>query len=164
MADAAVQAAAGIDVECIVEAGDWPPEDALHDICVRSVAAAAGHAEAAGRGTLTILFSDDAVIQALNARFRGKDKPTNVLSFPAPAAATMPGAPRHIGDIALAYETVAREAETERKPFEHHLTHLVVHGFLHLFGYDHETPEEAEEMENLERRILESLAIGDPYA
>src|SRR5690606_15998842 len=83
MADAAVQAAAGIDVECIVEAGDWPPEDALHDICVRAVAAAAGHAEAAGRGTPTRLVSDDAATQAPSARLRGKDEPTHVLSVPA---------------------------------------------------------------------------------
>jgi probable rRNA maturation factor len=68
------------------------------------------------------------------------------------------------GDIALGYETVLRETESEGKPFDHHVTHLVVHGFLHLLGYDHESPDEAEEMEQLEREILESLAIGDPYA
>jgi len=151
-------------IDCSVAAGDWPPENELQSLVERAVAAARVRIGRQGGGIVSVLFTDDAEMQSLNVRFRGKDKPTNVLSFPAPDGMTPPGAPRHFGDMALGYETVSREAKDEGKLFEHHLTHLVVHGFLHLTGYDHETPEEAEEMEQLEREILESLAIGDPYA
>ena len=153
-----------ISIDCTVEAGAWPPEEELQQTAEGAVAAAARRTGETGAATLTILFTDDAEMQALNARFRGKDKPTNVLSFPGAGGVMPPGIPRHLGDIALGYETVAGEAETEQKPFGHHLTHLIVHGFLHLLDYDHENPEEAEEMEQLEREILEGLAIGDPYA
>ena len=164
MADDKTRRPADISIECSVEAGAWPPEETLRQTAQEAVTAAARRAGHEGAATLSVLFTDDAEMQALNSRFRGKDKPTNVLSFPAASGMLPPGVPRHLGDIALGYETVAREAETEQKPFGHHLTHLVVHGFLHLLGYDHETPEEAEEMEQLEREILEGLAIGDPYA
>ncbi|WP_028032065.1 rRNA maturation RNase YbeY [Chelativorans sp. J32] len=156
--------ASAIEIDCTIEAGDWPVEKALQPLAERAVAAAAARIQNSSAGSLSVLFTDDARMQALNAQFRGKDKPTNVLSFPALESAWPPGAPRHFGDIALGYETVSREAKEEDKLFEHHLTHLVVHGFLHLMGYDHETQEEAVEMEQLEREILESLAIGDPYA
>jgi probable rRNA maturation factor len=116
------------------------------------------------RFNVSLLFTNDAAMQALNQKWRGKDKPTNVLSFPSgdgPAGSDI----EMLGDIALALETVTREAEGEGKTFDHHLTHLLVHGFLHLLGYDHETGEEdAEEMETLERAILAHLAISDPYA
>jgi probable rRNA maturation factor len=111
---------------------------------------------------LSVLLTDDAEIRALNAQWRQQDKPTNVLSFPAPSSGNMQ--PRLLGDIVIAYETTAREAETEHKPFEHHLSHLTVHGFLHLLGYDHELDDEAETMERLEREILARLDIADPYA
>ena len=103
--------------------------------------------------TLAVLLTDDAAVRRLNAQWRGIDKPTNVLSFP---PADMPGdaAVKSLGDIAIAHETTAREAETEDKPFAHHLSHLAVHGFLHLMGYDHEKDGEAETMEQLERVIL----------
>jgi probable rRNA maturation factor len=101
-------------------------------------------------------------VQALNRDWRGIDKPTNVLSFPAPEPAAGIR-PRPLGDIAIAYETTRREAESESKPFAHHLSHLAVHGFLHLIGYDHETDDEAETMENLEREILSQLGVPDPY-
>jgi probable rRNA maturation factor len=107
-------------------------------------------------------LTDDAAIRALNNRWRGLDKPTNVLSFPAPAA-LQGDSPVHLGDIAIAYETVAREAESEGKPLAHHLSHLAVHGFLHLLGYDHESEPEAEAMEQQERAILARLRIPDPY-
>jgi probable rRNA maturation factor len=164
MADGKSRPPAEIAIDCAVEAGGWSSEDALQALCETAVAAAANRIDATEKASLTILFTDDREMQSLNGRFRGKDKPTNVLSFPGAEGMLPPGAPRHLGDIALGYETVAREAETEGKPFDHHVTHLVVHGFLHLLGYDHETPEEAGEMEQLEREILESLAIGDPYA
>ena len=99
---------------------------------------------------------------ALNAQWRQQAKPTNVLSFPAPSSGNMQ--PKLLGDIVIAYETTAREAETDHKPFEHHLSHLTVHGFLHLLGYDHELDDEAETMERLEREILARLDIADPYA
>ena len=102
--------------------------------------------------------------KASTREWRGKDKPTNVLSFP--AFPLKPGmAPKPLlGDIVLAYETVRARLEAEAKPFENHLSHLIAHGLLHLFGYDHETDDEAEVMEALERQILARLAIPDPYA
>ncbi len=103
-------------------------------------------------------------ISRLNAEWRGKDKPTNVLSFPAFAVRPGDALPPMLGDIVLARETLAREAEAEKKPFDHHLAHLVVHGLLHLLGYDHETAAEADEMEGAERRALARLEIPDPYS
>ena len=102
-------------------------------------------------------------MRALNLRWRGVDKPTNVLSFPAapPGRSAEPGT---LGDIALAYETLAREAEELGVPLADHYRHLVAHGFLHLIGYDHETDEEAERMEALETRIMARLGAADPYA
>lgn len=105
---------------------------------------------------IAIVFSDDAQVQTLNRDFRGKDKTTNVLSFPSDAEDEW-------GDIILAYETIAREAHEQGKPFKAHLTHLIVHGVLHLLGYDHIEDDEAEEMEALEITILAQLAIDNPY-
>ena len=117
-----------------------------------------------GDAELAIMLTDDAGIRTLNANWRGIDKPTNVLSFPAlqPTAPSADDAPRMLGDIAIAYETTRREADDEHKPFNHHLSHLAIHGFLHLIGYDHETDEEAGEMENLERKFWRSLAFPIP--
>ena len=109
---------------------------------------------------LCIVFCDDAEIRGLNATWRGQDKPTNVLSFPTPGAlATKP----LLGDIVIAFETVAREAREQDKSLADHASHMIIHGFLHLIGYDHETPAEAEAMEALERRVAETLGIRDPY-
>jgi len=110
-------------------------------------------------GDVTVLLTDDAAVRDLNARFRAKDMPTNVLSFP---AADNPE--NHLGDIALAFGVCAREAAEQGKPLDHHLSHLVAHGVLHLLGYDHETDGEADEMEALERAILRPLGVPDPYA
>ena len=112
---------------------------------------------------LSLVFTNDADIREINAKWRHIDKPTNVLSFP--AFALQPGQePGEIlGDIVIARETVAREAAEEHKSFDDHLSHLVVHGLLHLMGYDHQNDEEAEQMETLERKILASLGISDPY-
>ena len=159
-------AALPVEIDLMVEAGAWPDEDELEALARRAVAAALAETGAtAPTGTeLSLVFSDDAHIQVLNAEWRGKDKPTNVLFFP--AFPTEPGAPLPpmMGDIILAAETVEREAALEGKPREHHIIHLVIHGFLHLMGYDHETDAEAEEMEGFERRALARLAIPDPYA
>lgn len=111
------------------------------------------------KGTLTILLAGDAKLRSLNRRFRGKNKTTNVLSFP--AANDEPG---YLGDIALAYGVVRREARESDKRFADHLAHLAVHGVLHLLGHDHEKPREAARMEDREREILAEFGIRDPYA
>jgi probable rRNA maturation factor len=113
---------------------------------------------------ISLLFADDARVQPLNRDWRAMDKPTNVLSFPSVGLKPGSDLPPVLGDIVLAYETVAREAADEGKPFDHHVSHLLIHGFLHLLGYDHQTEAEALDMEAIETRILASLAIPDPYA
>lgn len=152
-----------IDIDISAEAGDWAGEEYLRQTAARAVEASLAELGLAGDSELSLLFTDDAHIRVLNREWRGKDKPTNVLSFPAFDVAPGDPLPAMLGDIVLAYETVSSEAVLEHKPFDHHVTHLVVHGLLHLLGYDHETDEEAEEMEGLERRVLERLAIPDPY-
>ena len=112
---------------------------------------------AVGEG-LALLLTDDATMADLNRRFRQQDRPTNVLSFPAPQ-----NPERFLGDIALAFGVCEREAREQGKPLAHHLQHLVAHGVLHLLGYDHETDAQAEEMEGLERAVLAGLGIPDPY-
>ncbi len=114
---------------------------------------------------LSVLFADNAAVRKLNRTWRGKDKATNVLSFPAPAGSAHPrGEPKPLGDIVLAYGVVAREASEQNKTLAAHTTHLLVHGALHLLDYDHETDEEAEAMEKLETRLLARLGIKNPYA
>lgn len=154
-----------IHIDIMVEAGNWPDETALEGLVRKSVEAAwANLGLKSAASELSVVFTDDASIQTLNAEWRGKDKPTNVLSFPAfpVKAGSQPGP--MLGDIVIARETVEREAHEEGKPLENHLAHLVVHGFLHLLGYDHETDAEADVMEGREREILHALAIPDPYA
>jgi probable rRNA maturation factor len=112
---------------------------------------------------IAVLLADDARVREVNRDWRAKDRPTNVLSFPG-APPERIGQTPHLGDIILAYETVAAEALTEEKPLDHHVMHLVVHGVLHLLGYDHMTPGEAERMESLESAILAALDVPDPYA
>ncbi len=107
--------------------------------------------------SVTLLLTDDAKLRALNGSFRGKDKPTNVLAFPAADAS-------YLGDIALAHGVVKREAREQGKNFAHHAAHLALHGTLHLLGYDHESAGEARAMETLETALLERLEIADPYA
>lgn len=145
-----------IDVE--IEDPTW--SEALPDAetLARGAALAALDREGAAHEGVTILLTDDDSVRELNARFRQKDAPTNVLSFPAPH-----NPERHLGDIALAYGICAREAEEQGKPLAHHLQHLTVHGVLHLLGYDHIGDDEAEVMEDLERAVLADLGIPDPY-
>jgi probable rRNA maturation factor len=112
---------------------------------------------------LAVLLADDARVREVNRQWRAKDKPTNVLSFPGAPPERISQAP-FLGDIILAFETTAAEALAEEKPLGHHMMHLVVHGVLHLLGYDHMTPGDAERMEGLESAILASLDIPDPYA
>ena len=123
-----------------------------------------------GPAGISILLTDDAAIRELNRTWRGKDSPTNVLSFPATETAEgevpepeFAGVPLELGDIALAYETCARESGAQGKRFPDHVAHLVLHGVLHLLGYDHLDEDEAQRMEALEIRILAGLGIADPY-
>lgn len=144
-------------IEVEVEAQAWSAVADPEGLAQRAARAALGvRADEAG---VTILLTDDETVRALNARFRGKDVATNVLSFP--AAANREG---HLGDVALAFGTCAAEAQEQGKSLGDHLQHLVAHGVLHLLGYDHANDAEAEAMESLERRILAGLGIGDPYA
>jgi probable rRNA maturation factor len=140
----------------------------LPDAEKRAKRAILASAEAAGvrlrdGAEVGLLLVDDERIRALNARWRGLDRPTNVLSFPAVAAEKL-GQSLMLGDIVVAFETTRREAEHEGKTLGDHFTHLVVHGFLHLVGFDHEVCDDAERMETLETRILAGMAIADPYA
>ena len=116
---------------------------------------------------IAVVLTDDRSMRALNARFRGNDKPTNVLSFPAPASAQSTAGkgapPAFLGDIVVGFETAQAEAAAQGKEFHHHVAHLIVHGVLHLLGYDHEADAEAEAMEARERAILMRLDISDPY-
>lgn len=159
-----------LDIQISVEEGDWPSEDELQSFSTGILEAAAdflameeGQPFPADAPELSLVFTDDASIRAINAEWRNQDKPTNVLSFPAypVTPGEMPGP--MLGDIVVAHETLKREAAELGKPFEEHLTHLLVHGFLHLFGYDHIQDDEAEKMEGLETRILARLGLSDPY-
>ena len=149
----------------------WPASSGLDALAEKaSRGAAAGAPELNNpRLSASLLFTSDAEVQVLNREWRGKDKPTNVLSFPmlerAELLALAPdGPPELLGDIALAYETCAREAVEKSVPLEHHAAHLIIHGLLHLAGHDHETsPEDAAEMEALEIKALASMGIGNPY-
>jgi probable rRNA maturation factor len=109
---------------------------------------------------VTIVLTDDNEVRALNKNYRGKDKPTNVLSF---TDGSPNGRLMQLGDIVLAYETIAKEADLQGKSLSHHAQHLVVHGVLHLLGYDHESPRDAQAMEAREIRILSGLSIANPY-
>jgi probable rRNA maturation factor len=154
--------------EVLVVADCWQTEPDAEAVIQRAIGAAAGIVDAdVGEAELAVMLTDDAGIRTLNSNWRGIDKPTNVLSFPAlqPTGTAAPeDAPRMLGDIAIAFETTRKEADDEQKPFDHHLSHLAVHGFLHLIGYDHEKDDDAEAMESLEQEILAQLGIPDPYA
>jgi probable rRNA maturation factor len=153
-----------IELDLVVESERWVAVgnlEALARSAVDAALAVAGHPPDDDI-ELSLLLADDAAVQALNRSWRGKDAPTNVLSFPAIPQPDHPGV-RPLGDIALAFETLAREAEGERKPLADHVAHLIVHGVLHLLGRDHETEAEAGEMEALEVEALARLGIADPY-
>lgn len=151
---------AGLSLDVMVEADVWRQAPGAEETIRRAIGAATRFAQADGE--LAILLADDATIRKFNKQWRGKDKATNVLSFPGAGAAS-DAQPRHLGDIVIAYETTAREACADEKPFMHHLAHLSVHGYLHLLGYDHEEDDAAEMMERLETDILASLGLPDPY-
>ena len=146
-----------IDLDLRVEAPAWP--DLISDlqaVCDRALHAGAALTEA--QGEVSLLLTDDAEIQVLNRDWRGKDKPTDVLSFPA-AEMDRP----FLGDIAIALETTRSDAATKNIELAQHLSHLLIHGFLHLLGHDHKDDTEAAEMEALEIAALASLGWPDPY-
>jgi probable rRNA maturation factor len=175
------------EIAITVAAGDWPPQAALTTIAERAVRAACAAMREPGEQLpfpaareLSIVFTDDAGIRRLNREWRGKDSATNVLSFPQAfpqAGGPQAGGPEPggmilgensgsglLGDVILAAETVRGEAVLAGKPLEDHMAHLIVHGFLHLLGYDHEADDEAEKMEQLERLALKGMGLPDPYA
>jgi probable rRNA maturation factor len=146
-------------IDIVAQSPLWRNEPDAAAVIRRAIGAAAEMTDAtAGPSELAVMLCDDAAMRELNGRWRGRPEPTNVLSFPAASRAGT------LGDLAIAYETTAREAETEGKPFADHLAHLAVHGFLHLLGYDHQSDAAAAAMERLEAAILARLGVADPYA
>jgi probable rRNA maturation factor len=146
----------------MVQSARWRSRRQAQTVVKRAILAAA-KAVSTPNAELGIVLTDDSAIRALNRQWRGKNAPTNVLSFPsADAGKRQVGSP-YMGDIVIAYETTAREAAAEGKRFTHHLAHLAVHGFLHLLGYDHDNDRDADRMEGLERRVLARLSVPDPY-
>jgi probable rRNA maturation factor len=151
-----------IDIEIKVDSPLWHKERNAKAVVRRAIAQASS-AVALSRAEVSVVLADEAAVRELNRTWRHRDEPTNVLSFPAhPGTDDRPG-PRFLGDIVLAYQTLAREASARHKTFAQHLAHLAVHGFLHLVGYDHETDAEATAMELLETMILARLDVPDPY-
>jgi probable rRNA maturation factor len=152
------------DIDILVEAGEWPSQAKLRALTTQSLGAAVALVELPlmHECEVSFVFTDDAHIRELNRQYRSKDTPTNVLSFPgAPAGAGILGP--LLGDIVLASETIAREADADGMKLDDHLVHLIVHGFLHLLGYDHGKNRDAAVMEGLETAILARLGMADPY-
>jgi probable rRNA maturation factor len=147
-----------VTADIVVESELWQVEPQAEATVGAAIAAAGAHSTRGGE--VSILLADDSAVREVNKQWRGLDKPTNVLSFP---AADTPATQGHLGDIVIAYETLRRECEAEGRPFLHHLAHLTVHGFLHLIGYDHETDAQADEMEALESRIMVGMNLPDPW-
>jgi probable rRNA maturation factor len=147
---------AALSVDVLIQSPQWKEQRGAEAAVRKAINAAADEISSPG-GEVAVVLTDDAAIRKLNKQWRKIDKPTNVLSFPAAKSGAM------LGDIVIAYETLARESRDEGKQFTHHLSHLAVHGFLHLMGYDHQNDSDAEAMEDLERAILARLKIPDPY-
>jgi probable rRNA maturation factor len=170
IASTSSSAAANLTIDIVVEAMVWGSTAGVEEALRRAIVEAA-QATAPDRttiGEVAVVLIDDAAIRDLNRQWRGCDCATNVLSFPASKprgrnVSPPPASDMLLGDIVIAYETTAREAAGQGLPLTHHLTHLAVHGFLHLLGYDHELDEPAQAMEQLEGSILERLGILNPY-
>ena len=145
-----------LEIDLIVEDPRWQEAGDLDHLCRAAFDAA--DAVVPAEGTVSVLLGDDEILRGLNAQFRDKDSPTDVLSFPAPEMDRP-----LLGDIAVAYGVAARDAAAQAKSLANHLTHLLIHGYLHVMGHDHETDADAEKMEALEIKALASLRIANPY-
>ncbi len=155
----------GLSIDILVEDERWGEIADLEALTCSAIEAACAVADLeADEAEVCVLFTDNEEVRRLNSEFRGKDKPTNVLSFPATGGPLAEGAPLMFGDIVLAREVVAAEALEQSKPLANHVTHLIVHGMLHLAGFDHENDAEAETMEALEVEALARLGLPNPYA
>jgi probable rRNA maturation factor len=157
--------AAGLHLDIIEQGGDWAGFGAVHETVNAAGAALAAHplCRDAQGSEASIVLANDALLRALNRTYRGKDSSTNVLSFPSQLP---PGAKEssYLGDVILAAETLRREAAEQGIPCAHHLQHLVIHGLLHLLGFDHVIATGAEDMESVEAEVLGALGIANPYA
>jgi probable rRNA maturation factor len=157
--------ASAVTVDIQVDSPLWDARPEA-EATVRAAIAATATALSTSAGEVSILLTDDSAVRVLNREWRGLDKPTNVLSFPAPKIPAMAGVAAGLptlGDIVIAYETLQRECQDEDREFLHHLTHLTVHGFLHLIGYDHQTDTQADEMEAIESKIMIAMNLPDPW-
>ncbi|EYS90945.1 hypothetical protein X471_01079 [Bartonella bacilliformis str. Heidi Mejia] len=153
-----------ISINMTIENAEWGDEKILYTITEKALIATIDRLSLTQvTSELSLLFTNSMRMAQINTQWRNKNKPTNVLSFPAfPLKAGQNPGPM-LGDIVLARETIVYEAEEEGKSFHDHLTHMIVHGILHLLGYDHETDDEAYQMEELEKEILQKIAIKNPY-
>ena len=153
------------DVAVDIRCDEWSTELAAPaDLCRRAAAAAFASADVSPEGVeISVVLADDVFVQTLNRQWRDTDAPTNVLAFPGAEQSGDDDAVWLLGDVVVALETTRRESDMESKTFDHHLTHLIVHGVLHLLGYDHNSDAEAEKMEKLEILALGRLGIDDPY-
>jgi probable rRNA maturation factor len=149
------------DVQVASDAAGIPASEALQDWVERTLRAADPRRDA----EVSVRIVDEPEMRVLNRQYRDQDRPTNVLAFPAGDDGFVPpGEVPLLGDVVVCAGVVAREAQEQGKPLEHHWAHMLVHGTLHLLGYDHMSEEQAETMEALERRVLEGFGIADPYA
>ena len=147
-----------IKISVIVAQGSWQSHLGAPRVWSKAVAQVFEAAGLKDRGSCTLMLTNDEAVEKLNLTFRKQNKPTNILSFPGGGEDLA-----YLGDMAMAFETCQREAALEGKSFKDHATHLLIHGLLHLLGYDHEQEGEAEEMEALEVKLLATMGIGDPY-
>jgi probable rRNA maturation factor len=145
-----------LSITLLIQDARWRKTRGLKTAVLRAVEAALRRGGAGVKADLTLLLASDRRVKTLNAKFRGKDAPTNVLSFPA-------GVEGYLGDVAIAYGVVAKEAKAQGKTLKDHCVHLAIHGVLHLQGFDHLTASEAAQMEKHETAILKRLGIADPY-
>jgi probable rRNA maturation factor len=150
-------------VEVLLRSSPWKAHPTVKPVLRKALVEAASLL-AVRTGEVSVVLTSDAAIRALNAKWRRRDRATDVLSFPVEPTHSGDGISRLLGDIVIAYETTRCEAVRQKKPFLNHLAHLAVHGFLHLLGYDHERQRDAKEMQRLETSILARLEIPDPYA
>ena len=148
-----------IDIDLDIRSADWQIVDGLSELASTCILAARAHYCPRAFSEISLVFSDNDHMQILNRDYRGQDKPTNVLSFPTNTQLDIPV----LGDVVLALETVKLEAEQHSISLENHISHLLIHGYLHLQGLDHENEQDAQEMEALEIKLLAGLGISNPY-